>query len=162
MRGADRETRLARVHQVEIDEFGECPLQRRGRIITGAIRAQRIAVAGMGQCIGPEEAGNPVGHRRPIGQLFVEARKDVAKTPDRVLLHLLPELAQPRQPVLRRVARNQARVDRADRGADDPVRFDAGLVQRLVDARLIRAERAAALQHKYDLARLEFSERLDV
>jgi hypothetical protein len=34
------------------------------------------------------------------------------------LLHLLPELAQARQPVLRRIAGDQAGVDGADRGAD--------------------------------------------
>ena len=81
---------------------------------------------------------------------------DVAKTPDRVLLHLLPEFAQPRQPVLRRIARDQAGIDGADRGADDPVRLDAGFVQRLIDAGLVGAERAAALQHQHDLARLGF------
>ena len=60
---------------------------------------------------------------------------------------------QPRQPVLRRIAGDQAGVDGADRGADDPVRLDAGLMQRLVDAGLVGAERAAALQHQHDLAR---------
>src|SRR5437764_667302 len=37
-------------------------------------------------------------------------------------------------------------------GADDPVRFDASLVQRLVDASLIGPQRAAALQHQHDLS----------
>ena len=49
------------------------------------------------------------------------------------------------------VAGDQAGVDGADRGADHPVRLDAGLVQRLVDAGLIGPERAAALQHQHDL-----------
>ena len=44
-----------------------------------------------------------------------------------------------------------ARIDGADRGADQPVRLDAGIVQRLIDAALIGAERAAALQHEHDL-----------
>ena len=52
---------------------------------------------------------------------------------------------------LRRVAGDEAGVDGADRGADDPVRLDAGLVQRLVDAGLVGAERAAALEHEHDL-----------
>ena len=153
MGGADRQPRRALIDQIEIDQFGQRLLQRRGRVVAGAVGAERIAVAGMGQRVGPEEAGNAVGHRRPVGQLFVEARKDVAKTPDRILLHPLPEFAQPRQPVLRRIAGDQAGVDGADRGADDPVRLDAGLVQRLIDAGLIGAERAAALQHQHDLAR---------
>ena len=45
-----------------------------------------------------------------------------------------------------------AGVDGADRGADDPVRLDARLVQGLIDAALIGAERAAALEHEHDLA----------
>ena len=106
----------------------------------------------MRQRIGTEEAGNTVGDRRPVGELLVEARKELAEIPDLLLLHALPEFAQARQPVLGLVAGDQAGIDGADRGADDPVRLDAGLVQGLVDARLIRAKRAAALQHEDDLA----------
>src|SRR5437763_14764376 len=113
MRGADGEPRLASVHQLEIDQFVQRALQRRGRIITGAICAERIAVAGMGKRIGPEETGNAVSYRRPIGELFVEARKNVAKIPDRALLHLLPKLAQAGEAVLRRVTRDEAGVRRA-------------------------------------------------
>ena len=54
--------------------------------------------------------------------------------------------------VLRLVAGDDARIDGADRGADQPVRLDAGVVQRLIDAALIGAERASALQHEHDLA----------
>src|SRR3546814_14571000 len=42
------------------------------------------------------------------------------------------------------------RVDRADRDAGEPVGTDAGLVQALVDAALVGAERAATLQHQCD------------
>ena len=49
------------------------------------------------------------------------------------------------------VAGDQRGVDGADRRSDHPVGLDAGLVQRLVDADLIGAERAAALQHEHDL-----------
>ena len=41
-------------------------------------------------------------------------------------------------------------VDRADRDAGDPVGMEIGLGQRLVDAGLVGAERAAALQHQGD------------
>jgi len=41
-------------------------------------------------------------------------------------------------------------IDGADRHAGNPVRVNAGVVQRLVDAGLIGAERAAALQHQGD------------
>ena len=64
----------------------------------------------------------------------------------------LPELAQPRQPVLPLVAGDQRRVDRADRDAGQPVRLQPRLVHRLVDARLVGAERPAALQHERDAA----------
>ena len=53
----------------------------------------------------------------------------------------------------RAVAGDQAGVDRADRGADHPVRLDAGLVQRLIDAGLVGAERPAALQHQHAVGR---------
>ena len=75
--------------------------------------------------------------------------------------HAAPEFAQPRQPVRGLVAGDQAGVDRADRGADHPVRLDAGLVQRLVDADLVGAERAAALQHQHDLAEARLARRGD-
>ena len=107
----------------------------------------------MGQGIRVEEAGDSVGDRCPVRELLVKAREGIAETPDRALLDALPEFLQAREPVLRFIAGDEACVDRADRGADDPVGLDAGLVQRLVDARLIGAERAAALQHQHDLAR---------
>ena len=67
---------------------------------------------------------------------------------------LQPEFSQPRHAVLRGVAGDQGGVDRADRGADHPVRFNAGFLERLIDAGLIGAERAAALEHQNDLAEL--------
>src|SRR5581483_1795382 len=49
------------------------------------------------------------------------------------------------------IAGNQRRVDGADRGADYPVGLDAGLMQRLVDARLVGAKRTATLEHEHNL-----------
>ncbi|MGY2934247.1 hypothetical protein ACVWZ6_003849 [Bradyrhizobium sp. GM6.1] len=106
----------------------------------------------MRQWIGTEEAGNAVGQGRPIGELFIEAGKRGAQIPDRILLHPFPELLQAQQPLVRRVARNEPRIDGADRGADDPVRLDAGLVQRLVHPGLIGSECTAALKHQHHLA----------
>ena len=48
--------------------------------------------------------------------------------------------------------RDQGGVDRADRGADHPVGLDARLVQRLVHAPLVSAQRTAALQHQHHLS----------
>ena len=62
-----------------------------------------------------------------------------------------PELLQPAEALRRLVAGNQGAVDRTDRGADDPIRLDAALGQRLIDAGLIGAERAAALKHQHGL-----------
>ena len=64
----------------------------------------------------------------------------------------MPELPKLRQAVLRRVAGDESCIDGANGGADDPVGLDARLVQRLIDAALIGAKRAASLQHKHNLA----------
>jgi hypothetical protein len=55
--------------------------------------------------------------------------------------------------MLRFIARDQTGINRSDRGTDNPIRLDAGFVQRLINAGLIGAERPAALQHKHNLAR---------
>ena len=68
--------------------------------------------------------------------------------------HPAPEFLQPLQTIFGLVAGNEARVDGTDGRADDPVRLDAGLMQGLIDARLIGAERAAALKDEDDLALL--------
>ena len=60
----------------------------------------------------------------------------------------IPEFAQPLDPALRRVAGDQRRVDRADRNAGHPIRREAGLGEPLVDACLVGARGAAALQHQ--------------
>ena len=52
------------------------------------------------------------------------------------------------------VAGDQAGIDGADRRADDPVRLDPAFVERLIDARLVGAERTAALEHEDDLKAL--------
>ena len=89
-----------------------------------------------------------------------EIRERVAETrpqPRRLDLgteaNALPECLQPRHAILRRVAGDDRAVDCADRRADDPVGLDARLVQRLIDADLVGAQRTAALQHQDHLAR---------
>src|SRR5271163_1242176 len=49
------------------------------------------------------------------------------------------------------VAGDDAGVDGADRGANDPIGLDFRLMQGLVYAALIGAQRAAALQNEHDL-----------
>src|SRR4029079_10083152 len=52
-------------------------------------------------------------------------------------------------------------MDGADRGADQPVRLDARLVQRLINAGLISAGRTAALQDEHDLAGIVIADLVD-
>src|SRR6185437_16950027 len=61
----------------------------------------------------------------------------------------LPQRLELREASLRRVAGEDRGVDRADRDAAQPVRLEAVLVQRLIDADVIRPERPAALQHEH-------------
>jgi hypothetical protein len=62
----------------------------------------------------------------------------------------MPELAQALDPPLRRIARDERGIEGPDRHADEPVRRVAELDKRLVHARLVRAERTAALQRQRD------------
>jgi hypothetical protein len=62
--------------------------------------------------------------------------------------HEVPELAQPVDPVLGRVAGDQRGIDGADRDAGDPVRLQLGLAERGIHAGLVGTERPAALQHQ--------------
>src|SRR5262249_34037902 len=65
------------------------------------------------------------------------------QTPELLAPHPLPEFHQPLHAIVGLVASDQAGIDGADRGADDPIRLDPRFMQRLIDARLVRAERAA-------------------
>ena len=152
MGGADGEPRLAAVDQIKIDEFFKGLLQRRGRVIAGAFRPQHIGIAGMGKRIGPEESGNAVGDRRPIGKLLIEVRRTRYRNSRRGAAPFASRIRASAQPAVGLVACDQARIDRPDRSADDPVRLDAGFMQRLIDAGLVGAERTTALQHQDDLA----------
>ena len=67
------------------------------------------------------------------------------------LRHAVPEFTQPRDAIGWLVAGDQGAIDGADRGADHPIRLDAALHERLVDAGLVGAERAAALEHQNHL-----------
>src|SRR5690349_10441787 len=94
----------------------------------------------------PEEAGYAVRQRRPVGQASPDPWQGGPDVEVGALLDRRPEGLQLGDPVLRLIAGDEAGIDRTDRGADDPVGLDAGLMQRLVDAGLVGAERSAALQ----------------
>src|SRR6267143_4319456 len=149
---ADGEARALRLQQLEVDERRERRVQRLGPVPRRVIHAKRRVHAAPGNGARHEEAGNAADVRRQVGVPVVrpgpDHRLDPAPEP-----YLVPELEQARQALFGRVAGDDRAVDGADRGADDPVGLDARLVQRLVDADLVGAERAAALQHEDDLAR---------
>ena len=150
---ADAEARVLRVEQLEIDQ----PLERRPqrRRVVEAERAFRAPglQPGRRHARGVEavDAGGDAGERAPLvedaaGEIAVEQRLAGDALGDQ-----LPELAQPLDPPLRRIAGDDGAVDRTDGDAGDPVRQVAPLRQGLVDAGLIGAERAAALEHQSDL-----------
>ena len=79
--------------------------------------------------------------------------KDIAigrVVPDLAIRNAMPELLQRREPLARRIACDDGGVDCADRNARYPIRLDSGLVQCLVHASLVRAQRAAALENQRD------------
>src|SRR5262249_39488453 len=87
---------------------------------------------------------------RPIGRRVGEPRP-IRQTPELLAPHPAPEFLQPVEAMLGLVARDQTGVDGANRRADDPIRLHPRLMQGLLDARLVGAERAAALENKDDL-----------
>ena len=72
--------------------------------------------------------------------------------PDGAVGDAVPEFAQALQPLLRPVAGDDGGIDGADGDAGHPVRLQPGFMQGLIDAGLIGAQRAAALQHQGDAA----------
>jgi hypothetical protein len=60
----------------------------------------------------------------------------------------VPELAQPLDATLGTIAGDQRGIDRADRHPGNPIRSKARFGDAFINARLVRPERAAALQHQ--------------
>ena len=98
-----------------------------------------------------EEAGLSHRHGEHGAGLIAQVAEHVAfqvRHPDLRPRHRAPECLQRRKPLLGRVAGDERRVDGADGDARDPVGVAFGLAKRLIDASLIGAQRAAALQHQ--------------
>src|SRR6516162_3070766 len=79
-----------------------------------------------------------------IGDIATNERKR-SLSPNWLLLHAIPKLGKLIKSLPRFVAGDDGAVNRTDRGADDPVGLDPALVERLINATLICAERAPAL-----------------
>ena len=92
---------------------------------------------------------------------FGDAGPGRERPPEGAVLHAPPEFFELRKTVLDLVAGDEARIDGADRGADQPVGLDARLVQRLIDTALIGAKRTSALQHEHDLAVIVVADLVD-
>ena len=151
---ADGQARPAVAEVAPVDQRAQRLAQRRGAVVRRAARRRRgLACRAAPRRLGVKNDGMPRSTVVIVPSVGAEAERVERARAEALLLDLVPERVQPLEPVRRRVAADQRRVDRADRRADHPVGLDAGLVQRLVDADLVGAERAAALQHEHDLAR---------
>src|SRR4030095_13259090 len=64
-----------------------------------------------------------------------------------------PEGVKSRKSIVRRVSSDQRTIDRTDRRADNPIRLDARMGERLEYARLVRAQSGNALQDQDNLPR---------
>src|SRR5262245_61072707 len=145
MRGPDCQAGLATRNQREVDELTEGLFKWCGRIEAGAFRTKADMRAKERQRIGLEEAGNAAEHCRPVVRRVGYARP-ARPAPQFLAAHAPPKLLQPLETVLGFIASNKTRVDGAVRGADDPVRLDLRLMQRLIDTGLVSAQCAAALK----------------
>ncbi len=145
---AHRHAHVLRIEVIEIDEVVERGAQRRGLVKGRMVDADaRIGIPPRGQ-VGLKEGRDALPHRDRIGD-----RARHGGEAEGIALHAVPEFAQLIEPAFGRITGDDGAVDGADGGADHPVRLDAGFVQRLVDAQLIGAQGAAALQHQDNLAR---------
>ena len=151
--GADRQPGLLAIDPVEVDQLAQasraaapCRSSRR--------RPPRAARAGPGRPSG--WAGRRPGCPADMVSMLATSGPNTGMAPNRrcsgpcSTRHQNSSSRSSRSRGL--AAGDQAGVDGADRGADHPVGLDAGLVQRLVDADLVGAERAAALEDQHPLA----------
>src|SRR5260221_535641 len=141
---------LLAVQEIEIDQLAERPAQRRGVVDAErpgrGIRCQqgrrnpwreepRHAEARRGEGVEPVQPGTQRRELRRWG-------------PGQSGRDPIPELAQPLEPLLDRIARDQRAVDGTDRHARHPVRRESLFRHAFVDTGLVRAEGTAALQYQ--------------
>ncbi|MNX82108.1 hypothetical protein D3C86_1138230 [compost metagenome] len=144
------------VDAVEVGKALQRRLQRRGVVVACAAGARHApqarreeAALALDQCARGLDAIEPDPQRvwPVLGAVGYGLVRDQAGQPG-LAADMGPEITQPRHAVLGRVAGDDGGVQRADGDARYPVRLDPGLGQPLIDARLIGAQRAAALQHQ--------------
>jgi hypothetical protein len=136
---------------LEVDPTSERILERFGRIVGGLVDAVREGRTPDRVGIGREKAGDTGHQGRHVGQRIAEDRCRPELVERMALAHSLPEFAQALHPLVRFVARDDCAFYGADRRANHPVGLDAAFHERLIDAGLVGAECAAALQHQHHL-----------
>ncbi len=151
--GADGQARVLGIEPGEVDDVGDRLAQLVDGVEGGMLDADRRVEPERHGAVGREVTRNAAEDRHPIiggaaGQL---AERRIA--PQRLALDPLPEFAQAIKTHGGVIAGDDGGVDGADRGPDDPVRFDLGFVQGLIDAALIGTQSAAALKDQDHLTR---------
>ena len=139
--GAEHEPDSAGIDPVEID---------RGVQQLAQLRRARSAAARARRSWRPRVDGPSASATRPASQRRTRRGTQPSPPSRDAPAQLLPEPAQPRNPFMRQIAGDDRGIDRADRGAGDPVRPDAGMFERGIGPGLIGAETAAARQHQRD------------
>src|SRR3954452_6760945 len=154
---AHTETHLASIDPGEVDEplegrFEELGFIKAGRL-KGAARVEPRGRLSQGKKAGSADEESPgraylvedAACEVPLGGERVGGNGPVEQ---RVGCDLLPKGAQLGHPLVRGIPGDEGGVDGADRNAGDPIGMEIRFGERLVDAGLIRAERAAALQQQ--------------
>jgi hypothetical protein len=78
-------------------------------------------------------------------------RRELAERTQRRRFQVCPKIPQAAEAIRYLVPGNNGAIDGADRCADDPVRLDAGVVQRLIGPGLVASGRSATLHDQHDL-----------
>src|SRR5262245_56922834 len=113
MRSTDRESRIALVHQLEIDEFKERLFERGSGVKTGRIAPKWNVRSEERSQVGLEEIRDAAENCLPVREDVRQPgpRRSAERGPVR---HRGPEFLQPLEQVLERVSGDQACIDRTD------------------------------------------------
>ena len=155
--GADTESHCPRVDQIEMHQTFERRSQRCNVVIAQRLR-RTVRIEERRRHTRLKKPWRAADERAPrahliddaVGELVPALQPGNIRHAKRRCADRFPELAQPLDTLFRRIPGDQGRVDRADRNASDPVRVQVRFGQGLVDAGLVGAERAAALQDQCD------------
>src|SRR5215469_11145858 len=134
---ANGQSRRSFVDNREVNQLTERLAQCCGQVKSRAIYPERDMRAPECWPIGLEESGDTADECRPARPRVGDGGPSGNDWRADATLHSVPELVEFGEAILRLIARNDAGVDGADRCADDPIRFNPRLVQRLIDTNLI-------------------------